>query len=113
MIVSKIIRKTLPKNLSTCDLQTRKTIGEFEMDQVEMKKVMLTLTIFFNFLKDMNEGCENGEYNIDNPDFIVNALINTCTCMYDDILNCKISDEEIVAAVKNLKNIKPLDMILL
>lgn len=42
--------------------------------------------------------------NIDNPDFIVNDL--TDTCMFDDILNGEISDEEIVAAVKKLKNSK-------
>lgn len=42
--------------------------------------------------------------NIDNPNFIVNDLTDTCS--YDDILNGEISDEEIVAAVKKLKTSK-------
>lgn len=47
----------------------------------------------------MNEGCENGEFNIDNFDFIG-------ICMYDDIFNGEIFDEEIVVVVKKFKNSK-------
>lgn len=56
----------------------------------------------FQLLKDLNQGCENDVTNIDNPDFIANDLTDT----YDDIINGKISSEEIDVAVKKHKNSK-------
>lgn len=96
MVVSKIIRKILLRNLSPCVLLTRKTTGSRRYEKCDV-----SIDDMFQLLKDMNEGCENGEANIDNPDFIVNAV--TESCMYDDILN---GDEEIVATVNKLKNSK-------
>lgn len=92
-------KKTITKKLVNLRSTNPKDYWKILHGSRRDEKCAVSIDDMFQFLKDMNEGCENGESNIDNPDFIG-------TCMYDDILNGEISDEEIVAAVKKLKNSK-------
>ena len=97
-------RKNIAKKLKDLHSTNPKDYWKILNRSDKNKKCAVDINDMYNFLKDMNEdnNYNGAPHNLDEQEDVTNFSND----FSDDILNCAISDEEILKSVKKLKNNK-------